>query len=329
MKAELEEAEVSDLEPARLRDFQTSLSRFSFKDPRERTSSAVVSPTLESTRITAFDASSSRDTPSRKHKRPRTHSHTPETPESPSPNKKAKGKKAARGYASPEQYSHLSHLNDCLLESLDIVFCGINPGQRSAEIGHNPLYFNADRPVLIILVLPGHHFAHASNHFWKCLHLSGLTSERLPPTEDFALPDRFGIGLTNIVERPTAEATELKDSEFKEGIAPFLTKIARYRPRIACFIGLRTGRIVLDHVMRKLPKAERRVFMLGLQPYKIVHANCEDVPETLFYAVPSTSGKVQGYQIPDKVKLFSQLKMDVEKVKDGTLITTSFTALSW
>ncbi|KAE9393348.1 DNA glycosylase [Gymnopus androsaceus JB14] len=223
---------------------------------------------------------------------------------SPSKKPKGKGKKAARGYASPEVYAHLNPVNDNLSESLDtVIFCGVNPGQKSAEIGH--------------------HFGHPTNHFWKCLHLSGLTSEQIPPTEDFTLPERFRLGLTNIIDRPTAEASELKDAEYKEGIAPFLHKIARYRPRIACFIGLGTGRIMLNHVMRDRARKDRPAFAPGLQPYKLVHPKSatESSEETLFYSVPSTSGKVQGYQIQDKVKQFTQLKADLQRLKDGNLIT--------
>ncbi|KAG7095276.1 hypothetical protein E1B28_006049 [Marasmius oreades] len=94
------------------------------------------------------------------------------------PAKKPKVKQPNRGYAPPERYSHLRHINDCLLENLDIVFCGINPGQRSAETGH--------------------HFAHPSNHFWKCLHLSGLTPQRIHPTEDYTLPEKFSLGLVSL-----------------------------------------------------------------------------------------------------------------------------------
>ncbi|KIK64039.1 hypothetical protein GYMLUDRAFT_40269 [Collybiopsis luxurians FD-317 M1] len=326
MDEEREDLELLGEEKSRLRNFQISLSQFSFSDPHDKkppvsaSNSSQPSPAREGTNIVASGASPPRNTPSRKGKRPRTQDDV-RVSESPSPSKRAKGKKPHRGYASPERYAHLNHLNDCLLESLDIMFCGINPGQRSAEIGH--------------------HFAHASNHFWKCLHLSGLTPERIPPTEDYTLPERYRLGLTNIVDRPTAEATELKDSEFKEGIVPFLSKVARYRPRIACFIGVRTGRIVLDHVMRGLPKTQRQGFLLGLQPYKIVYSNSECgsseaskspesscISETLFYAVPSTSGKVQGYQIPDKVKLFSQLKTDLMKLKDGMLSTANFTVIT-
>ncbi|KAJ3912666.1 uracil-DNA glycosylase-like protein [Lentinula edodes] len=293
------------------RRFQTTISRFSFNGsggkqfPVQIVSSSAISSTN--------DNPSSKSSSTSPRKRSRTQQERSITPEDGSSSKKAKRKKPARGYSSPEVYSHLNHLNDCISESLDIIFCGINPGQRSAEIGH--------------------HFGHPSNHFWKCLHLSGLTLERIPPTEDFTLPERFQLGLTNIVERPTAEATELRDSEFKKGIAPFLAKLARYRPRIACFIGLRTGRIVLGHVMRARPKSERPTFSPGLQPYKIIHSEPsgpseEGVPETLFYSVPSTSGKTQGYQIPDKVKLFAQLKADLKELKDGNLSTEKFVEIS-
>ncbi|KAJ3740214.1 uracil-DNA glycosylase-like protein [Lentinula detonsa] len=288
--------------------FQKSISRFSFNG----LSSTQQSPVQDTSSSTTSSAKTNPllKSPQTSHlgKRSRTQYELPLT-EDASPSKKpAKKKKPARGYSSPEVYAHLNHLNDCISESLDIIFCGINPGQRSAEIGH--------------------HFGHPSNHFWKCLHLSGLTPERVPPTEDFTLPERYQLGLTNIVERPTAEASELKNSEYKDGIAPFFSKMARYSPRIACFIGLQTGRIVLDYVMRSRPKAERPTFSPGLQPYKLVHSkprngSAEAGSETVFYSIPSTSGKTQGYQIPDKVKLFTQLGVDLKMLKDGNLVTAN------
>lgn len=68
------------------------------------------------------------------------------------------------------------------------------------------------------------------------------------------------------------QASELKESEFKEGIAPLLAKAARYRPRILCFIGLQAGRIMLNHVMRTRARKDRPLFSPGLQPYKLVHS---------------------------------------------------------
>ncbi|ESK93392.1 hypothetical protein Moror_1803 [Moniliophthora roreri MCA 2997] len=219
------------------------------------------------------------------------------------PAKKRRRVATPRQYAAPEKYAHLRPINDYLEEGLDIVFCGINPGRRSAELGH--------------------HFAHSSNHFWKCLHLSGLTNKQVPPTEDHTLPERFYIGLTNMVDRPTAEANELKDSEFIAGIAPLFRKISRYRPRFVAFVGLHTSKLVLKYVMRNKANKTARIkaFKPGLQNYKLVHQGGSQQVETLFYALPCTSGKVQGYQIPDKVALFAQLKMDLCKLKDGLLST--------
>ncbi|KAH9943532.1 hypothetical protein B0H21DRAFT_748836 [Amylocystis lapponica] len=38
--------------------------------------------------------------------------------------------KIKRGFAPPEQYAHLRPLQDYLQEGLDVIFCGINPGER-------------------------------------------------------------------------------------------------------------------------------------------------------------------------------------------------------
>ncbi|KAK0223304.1 uracil-DNA glycosylase-like protein [Armillaria fumosa] len=141
-----------------------------------------------------------------------------------SPSASPPKKKLKRGFAPPETYAHLNLLPDHLQLHLDIVFCGINPGQKSAEIGH--------------------HFGHPTNHFWTCLHAGGLTSSKLPPTEDYTLPELYNIGLTNLVERPTAEQSELSDAEMRTAVPAFLAKIARYRPRIVCFVGLKIAAAV-------------------------------------------------------------------------------------
>ncbi|KAL0952939.1 hypothetical protein HGRIS_007152 [Hohenbuehelia grisea] len=113
---------------------------------------------------------------------------------SPSPSKRTKSSTqlpvppspgGKRGYAPPEMYAHLSGLMDYLQPGLDVVFCGINPGYKSAQIGH--------------------HFGHHSNHFYRVLHESGFTDVRLPPEEDTTLPARFNIGMTNLVDRPTSD----------------------------------------------------------------------------------------------------------------------------
>jgi TDG/mug DNA glycosylase family protein len=99
---------------------------------------------------------------------------------------------------------------------LDILFCGINPGLRSAATSH--------------------HFAHPRNDFWRLLHRSGLTPRELAPEEQHELP-RFGLGVTNAVARATAGAGELRRADYR-GAAERLERLAReLRPRVVAFVG--------------------------------------------------------------------------------------------
>ncbi|KAF8056608.1 uracil-DNA glycosylase-like protein [Lyophyllum atratum] len=234
-----------------------------------------------------------------------------ETRASASPRKK---QVEPRGYASPETYAHLRELQDHLAEGLDVVFCGINPGQKSAEIGH--------------------HFGHPTNHFWSCLHESGFTPVKLKPEEDHTLPERFSLGLTNLVDRPTAEQNELSADEQTAGVPTLLAKIALYRPRIVCFIGLDIAKTTQKQL--GLPKKFQGVKVAtsttGLQSYKLVysdsHSRAIGPRETLFYALPSSSARVVIPQKPEKIQLFAVLKQLLEQVKQGELNTDGLYAIT-
>lgn len=103
-----------------------------------------------------------------------------------------------------------------LFSSIFIIQIGINPGLFAAY--------------------KGHHYAGPGNHFWKCLYLSGLTQEQMSADEDYKLM-KFGIGFTNMVQRPTKGSVDLTRKEIKEGSRILLEKIQRYRPKIAVFNG--------------------------------------------------------------------------------------------
>ncbi|MST34553.1 mismatch-specific DNA-glycosylase, partial [Acidimicrobiaceae bacterium USS-CC1] len=77
---------------------------------------------------------------------------------------------------------------DLLGPGLSVLFCGINPGLRSAELGL--------------------HFARPGNRFWKVLHQAGFTDRLLDPAEQAVLPS-LGIGITNLVPRASAAADAL------------------------------------------------------------------------------------------------------------------------
>ena len=113
-------------------------------------------------------------------------------------------------------------LPDYLREGLDIVFVGLNPGLYSAQVGH--------------------YFAYKWNRFWPALSASGLVPEPVGPADDVRLLG-WGIGLTDVVKRPTRGIHELKPGEFHRGAKALQEKIARYRPRIVCFVGLTGYRV--------------------------------------------------------------------------------------
>jgi TDG/mug DNA glycosylase family protein len=107
-------------------------------------------------------------------------------------------------------------LPDVISTSLNVVFCGINPGMRSAAVGL--------------------HFANRSNRFWRVLHRAGLTARQLEPEEACLLLD-YGCGITSAVARPTVSATELRRDDYIASRPAFERKIARYRPRYLAFLG--------------------------------------------------------------------------------------------
>ena len=100
-------------------------------------------------------------------------------------------------------------LRDVIAPGLDVLFCGINPSLMSAERGH--------------------HFARPGNRFWPALHLAGLTPRVLAPDEDRELL-QYGLGVTNVVDRPTRTAAELDVAELRAGGEALAELVERWRP---------------------------------------------------------------------------------------------------
>jgi TDG/mug DNA glycosylase family protein len=98
-----------------------------------------------------------------------------------------------------------------------VLFCGINPGLYSAATGY--------------------HFARPGNRFWPALHLSGFTPRLLAPSEQHLLPG-YGLGITNLVPRASAQAAELTATELAAGGARLLELAARHRPGVVAVAGV-------------------------------------------------------------------------------------------
>jgi double-stranded uracil-DNA glycosylase len=59
----------------------------------------------------------------------------------------------------------------------------------------------------------------------------------LEPKHDRTLLD-FGIGFTDVVKKPSANAAGLTPDDYATWAPRLVTRLKRYRPRVACFHGL-------------------------------------------------------------------------------------------
>jgi TDG/mug DNA glycosylase family protein len=119
----------------------------------------------------------------------------------------------------------VKRLNDRVRPPVRVLFVGINPGIRSATIGH--------------------HFAGYSNRFWTLLFHSGLLPERIRPEDDGRLPE-WGYGITNLIARPTPGIDALRPDEYAAGLRVLRRKVRRWRPRIVAFVGVTLFRAVFE-----------------------------------------------------------------------------------
>ncbi|MBB5964294.1 G/U mismatch-specific DNA glycosylase [Planomonospora venezuelensis] len=129
-------------------------------------------------------------------------------------------------------------IEDVLGPGLEVLFCGINPGLYSAATGH--------------------HFARPGNRFWPALHRSGFTPRLLSPAEQDLLPS-FGLGITNVVPRATAQAAELSAEEFRQGGVRLARLVAEVRPRVLAVAGVTAYRTAFGRPKAAIGPQEERV----------------------------------------------------------------------
>lgn len=145
-----------------------------------------------------------------------TASASPSSPPTPQGTRKKRSRQKST-YQPPSAYSHLPFLPDALAPNLLVLFCGLNPGVRTAQTGHA--------------------YNHPSNLFWKLMYSSGVLPVRCTAEEDRTLPARFQLGLTNIVSRPSRNGAELSKAEMDEGVSVLEEKVRRWRPEVVCIVG--------------------------------------------------------------------------------------------
>ena len=116
-------------------------------------------------------------------------------------------------------------LRDRVRPPVKVLFVGINPGIRSAAIGH--------------------HFAGYSNRFWKLLFDARLVPEPMGPEDDWRLPD-WGFGITNLIPRTTPGIDTLTPQEYVHGERLLRRKVRRWKPEIVAFVGVTLYRAVVE-----------------------------------------------------------------------------------
>jgi TDG/mug DNA glycosylase family protein len=162
---------------------------------------------------------------------------------------------------------------DLVAPDLKVLFVGINPSLWSAVINH--------------------HFGNPANRLWPVLHQAGFTPRRFLPID---APELLGLGygITNMVNRATATAAEIRDDELRAGAPRLQETVATWHPGIVAFLGLQAYRVGF-----RKPKAA-----VGPQPDIIEGARV--------WLLPNPSGLNAHYQLPDLIRLYTELRDAVE-----------------
>ncbi|MBM3942562.1 MAG: mismatch-specific DNA-glycosylase [SAR202 cluster bacterium] len=165
-------------------------------------------------------------------------------------------------------------LQDSLAEGLELVFIGLNPASYSVRAGH--------------------YFANPRNRFWRALNQSGLVDRELSPRDDVHLRD-YGIGFTDVVKRPTPQASGLTAADFRRWAPVLKNKLLQYQPRIACFHGMVGYKAYL-----KYGEGVEEQPTLGKQP--------RAVGVTHIFVVPNPSPANAQFSLEDLVYWYKELK---------------------
>ncbi|MDC8104059.1 G/U mismatch-specific DNA glycosylase [Chryseobacterium sp. PTM-20240506] len=165
-------------------------------------------------------------------------------------------------------------LTDIIAKDLNIIFCGINPGLKSAD--------------------DGHHFSGRSNRFWKVLHQSGFTPYQIEAVHDTTILD-FGYGLTTAVARPTSRADELSNEEFDQSLEIFKSKITTFHPKYVAFLGKAAYQAF----------SGKKQISWGKQS--------EDFCGAKVWILPNPSGLNRSFTFEDLVHSYSELYHEIQK----------------
>ena len=164
----------------------------------------------------------------------------------------------------------------------------VRKGLRALAVGINPS---------LPSVRAGFYFANPRNRFWPALNASRLVDEPLEPGPGAVamLVERYGIGFTDIVKRPTAGSAELRPREFREGAARLEALVIRLGPGVVWFQGALAWRAFARHAGRRISGK----VAWGVQDSTIGRAR--------IFVTPNPSPANASFRLPELVRWFDAL----------------------
>ncbi|KAL5355120.1 uracil-DNA glycosylase-like protein [Aspergillus floccosus] len=187
--------------------------------------------------------------------------------------------------STPPSNSSVSLLRDTIPPNLTLLLVGVNPGIMTGTTGYA--------------------YAHPSNLFWKLLHSSGITTVRHPPSDTYRLPELYNIGNTNIVERPTRDASMLSRAEMNAGVPVLEAKVAAQRPRAVCLVGKSIWEAVWR--VRKGRPIRKEEFRYGWQDESENMGRSEEWEGAPVFVATTTSGLAAGMTMAEKEAVWNEL----------------------
>ncbi len=145
----------------------------------------------------------------------------------------------------------------------------VGPGMSLLVVGLNPSFYAADAGV---------GFARPGNRFWPAALRAGLVSR---DRDAFHALRHHGMGMTDLVKRPSTGANELTRDEYAVGMRRVEGLVRWLEPRALCMVGLAGYRAAVDrHAepgLQPILSGGRPVYVMPSTSGANAHASIDDL----------------------------------------------------
>jgi TDG/mug DNA glycosylase family protein len=153
---------------------------------------------------------------------------------------------------------------DLLGDDVRLLFVGINPGLWTAATQT--------------------HFAHPANRFYPAILRAGIITRAVDPSAGMSDEDRDhlrsrGIGITNLVRRASARASELTNEELREGGKHLEALVAEVRPKVVAVAGITAYRSAFG--LRRAVPGRQPADLCGAQLWVVPNPSGLNAHETI------------------------------------------------